>query len=44
MNLGGVRSSPTFYRNRDLPKNRDDLLQVCFQEVDSILKQKMLSH
>ena len=44
MNIGGVRSSPTFYRNRDLPKNRDDLIQVCFQEVDGILKQKMLSH
>ena len=40
MNLGSVRWSSTFSGNRDLPKNRDDLLQTCFQEVDNILKQK----
>ena len=42
MNIGSVRWSTTFSGNRDLPKNRDDLLQTCFQEVDNILKQKSI--
>ena len=42
MNIGSVRWSTTFSGNRDLPKNRNDLLQTCFQEVDNILKQKSI--
>ena len=42
MNIGSVRWSTTFSGNRDLPKNRDGLLQTCFQEVDNILKQKSI--
>ena len=40
MNLGGVRWSSTFIEKRRSIKNKNDLLQVCYQEVGKIIEEK----